>query len=94
MRALVIDAPCRSAAYPDPSVSPQRSARRTGWLSIIRGWLENHMARRRLQSCASLDPRLAKDIGLSPEEIEMECSAPFWVSIPSRPYARRGRGVD
>jgi uncharacterized protein YjiS (DUF1127 family) len=51
-------------------------------LPPLRGWLENHRARRRLWRCASLDPRFAKDIGLTESDIASECRAPFWVPVP------------
>lgn len=38
-------------------------------------------ARRRLLACQSLDPRFAKDIGLSPESLDWECSRAPWVRM-------------
>lgn len=51
------------------------------WLSRIRQWLENDRARRELARCLALDPRFARDIGLSPNDVYSISSAPFWVGI-------------
>lgn len=65
------------------------------WVLVLRRWLANQHARRALWRCASLDPRFAKDIGLTLSEIAWECRAPFWVAI-TRPHndtrARSCRG--
>ena len=41
-------------------------------LALLRTWRDNRADRHRLQDCLRLDPRLAKDIGLTPSDIEME----------------------
>jgi uncharacterized protein YjiS (DUF1127 family) len=48
---------------------------------LLRSWLENHRARRRLGAYAALDPRFAVDIGLTPDELAIECRAPFWAPV-------------
>lgn len=53
-----------------------------GWHRLLRSWLENHRARRRLGACAALDPRFAADIGLTPDELAIECRALFWTPLP------------
>jgi uncharacterized protein YjiS (DUF1127 family) len=59
-----------------------------GLRALFCGWLENHAARRRLRRCAVLDRRFAADIGLTPEEMETECLAPFWIAVPRVTFAR------
>jgi len=51
------------------------------WRSVLWTWLENHRARRRLRRCLALDPRFARDIGLTPDDIARECRAPFWTPV-------------
>jgi hypothetical protein len=68
-----------------PSRKRQRSlpailARPDGQAAALR--VANRAARRRLRDCARLDPRFAADIGLAPDELAMECRAPFWVTVP------------
>jgi uncharacterized protein YjiS (DUF1127 family) len=55
-----------------------RSVRRWFFLSA---WFENRAACRRLRRYASLDPRLAKDIGLTPAELAMLCAGPPWRAV-------------
>lgn len=65
--------------------SAARAARRDrppSWRSILSAWLETYRARRRLLHCLALDPRFARDIGLTPEEVAAECRAPFWTALP------------
>jgi uncharacterized protein YjiS (DUF1127 family) len=40
------------------------------WLALLAAWFEAREARRRLIDCHRLDARFAKDIGLTPAEIE------------------------
>jgi hypothetical protein len=40
------------------------------WLALLAAWFEAREARRRLMDCHRLDARFAKDIGLTPAEIE------------------------
>ena len=68
--------------------APAGDAPSSRLLSTVAGWLENQKARCTLFRSAALDPRFAADIGLTPDEIEWECSAPFWVAISSRACAR------
>ena len=51
------------------------------WRSVLAMWLENYRARRRLRRCLALDPRFARDIGLTPDDIARECQAPFWTPV-------------
>jgi uncharacterized protein YjiS (DUF1127 family) len=62
---------------------PVRQAR--GWRAVLAGWLATARARRQLVRYQALDPRLARDIGLTPSDL----SAPFWV-----PLRRGGEGED
>jgi uncharacterized protein YjiS (DUF1127 family) len=40
------------------------------WLALLAAWFEARDARRRLMDCHRLDTRFAKDVGLTPAEIE------------------------
>jgi len=73
---------------PAPTGASRSGAPTNRLLSTVAGWLANQKARRELFRCASLDRRFAWDIGLTPDEIERECSAPFWAELPSGTYAR------
>ena len=79
--------PIVAAAVRDRSLirAPSDSRAVRDRLLPLRGWLENRRARRRLWRCASLDPRFARDIGLTESEIASECRAPFWVPVPRPP---------
>jgi uncharacterized protein YjiS (DUF1127 family) len=57
----------------------ERSKR--GLRFLLRGWAENHTARRRLLRCQRIDPRFAKDIGLTHGDIVLEAHAPFWRKV-------------
>jgi len=70
------------AVRPSATDATPADAGRAGWRALLGAWVENYKARRQLQRCLSLDPRFAKDIGLTAGEIEMECRAPFWVPVP------------
>jgi uncharacterized protein YjiS (DUF1127 family) len=52
------------------------------WKSLIGFWRNNARDRRRLRACACIDPRLAKDIGMTAEQLRYECQGPFWVPVP------------
>jgi uncharacterized protein YjiS (DUF1127 family) len=52
------------------------------WRSLLRRWLDNRAARRRLAECARLDRRFAQDIGLSEAQLAAECDAWFWAPLP------------
>lgn len=66
----------RSSPGADPG---DRTTVRSG--SLFARWMENHRTQRRLERCALADPRLARDIGLTPGEIAMACRARAWVSV-------------
>jgi uncharacterized protein YjiS (DUF1127 family) len=68
---------------------PQRKVVPPDWLSRPRRWLENHRVRQRIWRCALLDPRFAKDIGLSELDIASECNTPFWVPVRRNRSLRR-----
>jgi hypothetical protein len=61
------------------------------WRARIEVWLENHKARRELRRCASLDPRFARDIGFSSDELAVVCAAPPWKAV-TRPPSSLERG--
>jgi hypothetical protein len=61
------------------------------WRVRIEVWLENHKARRELRRCASLDPRFARDIGFSSDELAVVCAAPPWKAV-TRPPSSLERG--
>lgn len=52
---------------------------RTAW--PLRVWLQNLAARRRLRRCASLDPRFARDIGMTLDELTVVSAGPPWRGI-------------
>ena len=65
------------------------------WRARIEVWLENHKARRELRRCASLDPRFARDIGFSSDELAVVCAAPPWKAVTRPPSSlERGPSVD
>jgi uncharacterized protein YjiS (DUF1127 family) len=70
---------CIDAAPVSVSVAPRRT-----WLGLLRTWLANARARRQLLHCQELDPRLARDIGLSKSDLARESTAPFWVPVRRR----------
>jgi len=51
-----------------------------GVRGCLRSRLRNHAARRDLLHRAYLDPRFARDIGLTHTEIEMAARMPSWLS--------------
>jgi len=55
------------------------------WRARIQVWLENHEARRELRRCASLDPRFARDIGFTSDELAVVCAAPPWKAVTRQP---------
>ncbi len=59
-----------------------------GWLmpaaqpaDLVLKWLADERARRRLAEYQRIDPRFAKDVGVTPEQIATECAAPFWSGL-------------
>ena len=58
-----------------------------GWRATLAAWRERRAARRHLRDYLALDPRFARDIGLTPDEIEVERGRPFWTGVrrPGRP---------
>jgi hypothetical protein len=87
---------CALAAY-KRHCSRERSTRvrRVHWLgrwrARIQVWLENHEALRELRRCASLDPRFARDIGFTSDELAVVCAAPPWKAV-TRPPSSLERG--
>ena len=53
----------------------------SGWWRRLAVWRENRALRQQLVRCQALDPRFARDIGLSPEAIAMEAERPFWIAV-------------
>jgi uncharacterized protein YjiS (DUF1127 family) len=63
------DKTCRAAGdAARPPAKLIRSAQE--WLALLAAWFEARDARRRLMDCHRLDARFAKDVGLTPAEIE------------------------
>jgi|HubBroStandDraft_6_1064221.scaffolds.fasta_scaffold1899244_1 uncharacterized protein YjiS (DUF1127 family) len=63
------DKTCRAAS--DAARPPAKLIRRAQkWLALLAAWFEARDARRRLMDCHRLDARFAKDVGLTPAEIE------------------------
>ena len=63
---------------------PAKQLPRRSWLDRARQWLANARARRKLVRCHELDPRLARDIGLSRSDLLRESMAPFWEPVRRR----------
>lgn len=59
-------------------------AGKTGWRGLLAAWRSNWTARRRLLRCYALDPRFARDIGLTDTDIEVERHTPFWKTLRPR----------
>lgn len=61
------------------------------WTSaVLSTWRHNHAARRGLLRSAQLDPRFARDIGLTDGDIAVEVRKPFWVPVRNRdPFGGR-----
>lgn len=59
-------------------------APRPSWPERLGRWLANARARGRLLRCQSIDPRLARDIGLSQVDLLRESRAPFWEAVRRR----------
>jgi uncharacterized protein YjiS (DUF1127 family) len=55
-----------------------------GWRALLSAWRLNWSARRRLLRCYALDPRFARDIGLTETDIEVERHSPFWKALRPR----------
>lgn len=60
----------------------------------LEAWRRTREARRRLLHFCALDPRLARDIGLTATDIAVERRAPFWVPVGARRAGRTGRGSN
>ena len=60
----------------------------------LEAWRRNREARRRLLHFYALDPRLARDIGLTATDITVERRAPFWVPVRARRAGRAGCGSN
>jgi uncharacterized protein YjiS (DUF1127 family) len=73
-----------------PSGCSGAQRKRANWGALFARWFANRVARRRLLRYQSMDPRFAKDIGLSHSDMVMEASAPFWVEVRARRESRRG----
>ena len=58
---------------------------------VLRSWIENSRMRRRLRDWQELDPRFARDVGLTSADIEIESGQPFWV-MPE--LSRHGRTAE
>jgi len=71
--------PFDGSLVPLPRVLPAR-----GWRAWLARWREASAARRLLRNCLAADPRFARDIGLTPEEIGAEAARPFWKEIRRR----------
>ncbi|MBM3545459.1 MAG: hypothetical protein FJX54_00790 [Alphaproteobacteria bacterium] len=56
-----------------PPVAPRR-----GWRARLADWRRNHSARQALDLNQRLDPRFARDIGLTQTELAFEVEKPFW----------------
>jgi hypothetical protein len=51
------------------------------WRVSVLVCFKNIAARRGLRRCASQDPRFARDIGLTPDELAMICTGPPWKAV-------------
>lgn len=49
-----------------------------GWRAKLAAWREARAARRHLRDCLALDPRFARDVGLTPDDLAREIGRPFW----------------
>jgi hypothetical protein len=67
-------------AHDRPRIRSPIKDRVRPWFVLL-AWFDNHIARQRLQRCASLDWRFAKDIGLTPGELAIVCAAPPWKAV-------------
>lgn len=66
----------------DGSFVPQsRVLLARGWRAWLARWHKAGAARRLLRDCLAADPRFARDIGLTAEEIGIETVRPFWKEI-------------
>lgn len=68
-------------AFDSGPVERPRAAIARGWRAMLARWRENRAARRVLIDCLATDPRFARDIGLTPEQISVEAVKPFWREI-------------
>ena len=68
-------------AFDAGPVEKPRAVDARGWRAILARWRENRAARRVLRDCLATEPRFARDIGLSSEEIGVEAARPFWKEV-------------
>jgi uncharacterized protein YjiS (DUF1127 family) len=69
----------KKAAMPYSASAPLSVQARFGLPTRILRALRLALVRRQSRRCLSrLDPRLLRDIGLSPYEAQTECAKPFW----------------
>jgi len=54
-------------------------APRRGWRARLAAWRRSRAARQALDLNQRLDPRFARDIGLTQTELAFEVERPFWV---------------
>lgn len=62
----------------DGSFDHPRLAVSPGWRALLAAWREARAARRHLRDCLALDPRFARDVGLTPDDLAREIGRPFW----------------
>jgi uncharacterized protein YjiS (DUF1127 family) len=55
--------------------SPARSGGAGRILDLVMAWTERYRQRVML---AEMEPHIRRDLGLSPADIDQECSKPFW----------------
>jgi hypothetical protein len=71
-----------------PALCGNAARKRGSVLALLAGWLANRVARRQLLRYQSMDPRFAKDIGLTHTDMVTEAGAPFWVEVRARRASR------
>jgi uncharacterized protein YjiS (DUF1127 family) len=54
------------------------------WRAMLDAWRRNRRARQRLDLSQKLDPRFARDIGLTQTELAIELERPFWSEVDRR----------
>ena len=65
----------------DGFIGDRPAAVSPGWRARLAAWRENRAARRYLRVYLALDPRFARDIGLTPDDLAHEIGRPFWRPI-------------
>lgn len=68
----------------DGSFVDRRPATSPGWRARLAAWREARAARRHLRIHLALDPRFARDVGLTPDDLAREIGRPFWHPIERR----------